>query len=230
MADVRVKDYFYCKSGMVLTNYHDLILAFKQYAEGNYPEHYKFHKSRHDYSNWLRDILSMGELAKKIDAEQNPKKVLEILKAERKVEGFDSMPEIGQESVADDVEIQQVDAEHAEELLSKVKKMKHSSFNPVVDEVSLGKLQDLYDALYSQISDYRRQGKDVFIPGLLLRNVKPKISYYKATQEKADFDNVIREIENIKQELKEAVQKEEPDLKQEIMSKVKELKEGEDGV
>lgn len=231
---VKPSQYFKCKNGIILTSLKDLEHEFKHYSKGIDIEDFVFHfkNNGNDYANWLRDVFLEGELAKKIRDENDPKKVYLIIKeflSEDEVK-----EEVKKEEFNEDVEIKPIESvnymDKSENMRERVKELKLKTQKPVADEQDITKLKDTYTLLYTQISDYRKQGKDMFIPALYLRNIKPKISYFEASGETTDYNTVIHAFEEVKKELKEALQLKEPNLKKEIMSEIDKLKEGEDGV
>lgn len=231
---VKSSQYFNCKSGLVLTSLHDLLHEFKHYSKGIDIEDFEFHfkNNGNDYANWLRDVFLEGELAKKIRDEKDPKKVYLILKeflgASNEPKKEEQKKEVKKEGF-EPLELESF-TDKSDAMQERVKNLKLKTRAPVAKEQDVSKLKDIYDLLYTEISEYRKQGKDVFIPALYLRNIKSKIAYFQASGETTDYNTVIHAFEEVKKELKEALQIKEPNLKKEIMKEVENSKEGENGV
>jgi ribosomal protein L10 len=237
MVNLDPKHYFKCKSGKILTSLIDLENEYDIYANNQNLEDYNFHKPRHDYSNWISDVFYEKELAIAISRANNPKDVKQILsdynskkqEAEIKEEVKEEV-KLTEPVIDDELELPSADeslGERAEEMKDRVKQIKLNSLSSFAKEEEVSRLKDEYDLLYSEISNYRKQGKDVFIPGLLIRNIKSKIKYFESSGTKSDYDFVINALNEVKKELKEALEIEEPDLKKEILEEVNRLKKEE---
>jgi hypothetical protein len=99
-----------------------------------------------------------------------------------------------------------------------VKKLKDKGyFNKKDYQETTTDIEEEYETLKMRISENRRKGKDMFIPDLKLRNIKPKIQYYLASQRPRDFDTIIALLDDIRLEIKDAEEQPEVDLKKEVL-------------
>ncbi|MCC7573997.1 hypothetical protein KO361_00190 [Candidatus Woesearchaeota archaeon] len=109
-------------------------------------------------------------------------------------------------------------AERAENLLEKTRNMKSNSYlNYEKQKETVSDLKDIYEELYSEISDYRKQGKDMFMPYMNLRLIKPKLSFLEVSNKEQDRRQVMKLLEGVKKEIKESVEREELNVKKEVL-------------
>jgi hypothetical protein len=109
-------------------------------------------------------------------------------------------------------------AERAEKLLEKTSSMKKNSYlNYEKQKETVSGLRDIYEELYSEISDYRKQGKDMFMPYMNLRLIKSKLSFLEVSNNEEDRRQVMKLLEGVKKEIKEAINIEEPNIKKEVL-------------
>ena len=210
------KEYFRCKNGVSLTSLVDLEVEFRKYSEGMALHDYKFHSQNkgNDYANWVEVVFNQPKLAEQIRQENEPAVIMKLLEdfnkpAEKKLKK-DNEKKL--ESYDDHL------LDKAEAMTLRLKELKKRTQAPLSSEEKGAKLIEAYDLLYSDISQNRKHGKDMFIPGLLIKNLKPKIKYYQASGDESDYKAVMRQIDDIRKEIKEALNKVEPDLEAEIMA------------
>jgi hypothetical protein len=89
-------------------------------------------------------------------------------------------------------------------------------------QVRVAHLNERLRELKTRISDARKAGKDSFIADMVLRNVNAKIKMAEVTREARDFDEVEQILKRAEEELKEAMQEKEVDVKKDIIQQLKE--------
>lgn len=111
----------------------------------------------------------------------------------------------------------------SEEKLDEVVELKKRIFKKSQDmssEIELA--NEEYAEIYGKISTARKQGKDMFIPELKLRNIKPKIKFLEASREQEDYEKVKQLLEDVRTEIEDEERYTPPNLKKEILDAVKE--------
>jgi len=116
-------------------------------------------------------------------------------------------------------------SERSEKLLEKTNKMKKKSYLQEEQVETISSLKDIYEETYSRIADYRKEGKDMFIPYMHLRLIKPKIHFLEITKDEKEQKKIKILLEEINEEIKEALQLEKPTLKEFILKKAGIIKE-----
>lgn len=241
------KKWFHCKSGRNLKSLEDFKRALRNEYASEHREAFIFHSknNNNDFANWIRDVIKESELAGRIRTIHKPEKTLELIKAyeeelknkEQKTEStnkdaekepvpeeFSKPPVIDENKSA----LQKIKeqaryySDLSDKIEERVKTMKNQSKkNPKQTTGMIEKIEDEYKKIYELISEERKNGTDVFIPGLRIRNVKPKIEYLKVTQNKSDYEEIKKIFQEIQEDIKEAREHQEPNLKKEIMNLVK---------
>ena len=69
LAKVPTEYVFWCHDGSIFTDLFDLIEGLKQMSDETFAYHSNLEK--HDFSNWIRDIMEDGELADALAAVAN---------------------------------------------------------------------------------------------------------------------------------------------------------------
>ena len=87
--------------------------------------------------------------------------------------------------------------------------------SPELNKIDEG-LQSRYEDLRSKISSLRRQGKEMLIPSLTLRQFPAKIALARSRREKIDFERVRILLEQVAFEIREAVDAKQVDVKSEV--------------
>ena len=88
-------------------------------------------------------------------------------------------------------------------------------------QARLGLQKEKLNELKSRISDARREGKDVFIAELLLRNINAKLKLAEVSGEDKDFKTVEEILRKAGLELEEALGEKELNVKKEIEEKLR---------
>ena len=113
-------------------------------------------------------------------------------------------------------------SERTEKLLEKTKAMKKKSYLDLEKQKeTVSDLMERYEELYSLISVYRKSGYDMFIPQMNLRLIKPKIHFLEVSDTLEERTKVRGLLDEVLEEVEEALKNEEPDLKKEILQKAK---------
>lgn len=95
-------------------------------------------------------------------------------------------------------------------------------------EVSLDKREKLLDQyafrlrdLHSEISEHRKEGKDLLMADCMLRNISSKMDWARHNGKSQDFEVIENVFEKVKEEIHDASQRKIVDIKQEIHERVK---------
>jgi len=86
-------------------------------------------------------------------------------------------------------------------------------------ETEIENLTTTLAELKEEISRLRKQGKDPFVADYLLRSVKSKIMYYKASEDKEDLLKIKRIFEDARKEIQHVKGSEVVDAKKEVYQK-----------
>jgi hypothetical protein len=111
-------------------------------------------------------------------------------------------------------------AESSEKMLEKTKTLKKNSYiDTEKQKETVSQLREKYEELYTTISEHRRQGKDMFMPYMHLRLIKPKLHFLEIsnkTEERIHINALLKEVEK---EIQEATTTKQLNLKEEILEK-----------
>jgi len=112
-------------------------------------------------------------------------------------------------------------SQSSENQLNKVKEMKnkiHKHSNDLLKELEL--VNEGYLEVYNKISEARKEGKDMFIPQLKLKNIKSKINFFEASKNIYDYEKIILLLKDIKQEIYDELNYNSPDIRKEILESI----------
>jgi len=156
-----------------------------------------------------------------------------IVKEEKKKEEKNNSPEnngnISRENIDSLKEDISNRSDRADKTFDRVKKIKHHSFyNKSEFEDSVEDVKERYEELASAVSSNRKEGLDMSIPTMILRNVHPKIVYFQVSQNKNDHDMITELLDEIAYEIKYAKSIKNKNLKEEIMKELGHSKEEKD--
>ena len=113
-------------------------------------------------------------------------------------------------------------SDRSEALLEKVRSLRKKSYLDLdKQKETVSDLTDRYEELYSLISVHRKSGHDMFIPQMKLRLVKPKIHFLEVSDTPEERAKVRGLLDEVLEEIEEALKIEEPDLKKEILEKAR---------
>jgi hypothetical protein len=218
------EEYFKCFNGKTLKNIQDLKDELQLIIQGKNTENFSHHVTpeRNDYATWLQNVFMKKRLAARVQSKRKPEDILRIINEydePKKKVGVSNRDKTGESVEEQKEEIRPVNVDKAEALLEKVKAMKAKTKagTPETIQEKISFLKEKLEALKQEITDARKNGKDMLIPSLLIKNVPPKISYYEASREQSDYHSAERLLADIKKEVDEALAQKEPDLKSEVM-------------
>lgn len=233
--NLQPEQWFYSMDGKILKNIHELKDVFNN-ASKHYDYAYDFHSNNNnnDYANWIENVFLIPGLAQKLRKTINPEQALKLLEEELKSNPnpVQVNTELKQKEIVVESEkslFQQ--SSNNDELKSSIEKFSQSS-EQKLDKINLMKkkityreekssfveeLEDLYDQAYHAIADSRKNGKDVFIASLKMRNIKPKISYYNITGNPEDYQKIKGLINDVFDEIMDANNYHPRDFKDEVL-------------
>lgn len=241
---------FYCENGMEFKSIRDLENALKNYSLEEQKKLFYFHtrNEKNDFSAWIEGVFGFKNLASQIFRIREPQELLNALKKYEsetlqknnlketipekkekiKIEGEQKKEEEIKGNA--DVSREKIDAlkqelnsrsDRVDKTFDRVKKLKqHSFYNKSEFEDTIEGLKERYEELARVISSHRKEGIDVSIPSMLLRNVHPKIIYFQVSQNKLDYDSIVEILDEIEQEIKYAKGVKDKNLKEEIMEEL----------
>jgi hypothetical protein len=188
-------------------SYRKLKNLYLEIPDENKEKKLKIKKGLFDYFKKIKTLQDelKKEIHKKHEAKSKKEKVLEK-EVEKKIE----TPEEFLERIS----------ESADKLLEKTKSMKKNSYiNIEKQKESTTSLRERYEDLYSKISDYRKKGRDMFVPYMHLRLIKPKLQFLEISNDAEDRATISSLLNEVEEDIKEAIDKFEPDLKKEVLTK-----------
>ena len=146
------------------------------------------------------------------------KKQIDEKKLAEKDNDYDSLKkEVGKKIETPQEFLERI-ANSAEKLAEKTKKMKKNSYmNIEKQKESTSTLREKYEDLASQISEHRKKGKDMFVPYMHLRLIKPKLQFLEVSNNAEERENISVLLKNVEEDIDEALEKFEPDLKKEVL-------------
>lgn len=244
--------YFYCDNGIILKSLENLRDFFDRAQKENHTS-FDFHvnNANNDFSNWIYGVFGLKELAEILreikdpyqaknvlqyflehqdDEKENNKLTVKTVKDEehKKVENEPEIKELENDKEYQNMNKDQKDivrhTKLSEMLLDKIKQVKKNITeykSEALDKVEV--LLDEYQNIYREISDARKNGKDVFIAQTKLKHIKPKIKYYELSGNIEDYDYIVNLLKDVKNELEEAKKYVEPDLKKEVIKGLEEV-------
>jgi hypothetical protein len=109
-------------------------------------------------------------------------------------------------------------SDRSEQTLDKLKKLKqHSFYNKTESEGTVEDIKERYNEISRAISEHRKEGQDMSIPSMMLRNAMPKINYFQISQNKEDYQKAGTLLDDIEQEIDYAKKIKSINLKEEIL-------------
>jgi len=90
-----------------------------------------------------------------------------------------------------------------------------------MQQARISGLREKLKELKDRISNARKLGKDPLIADLVLGNAAAKIKMAEVTNEQHDFEEVSKILKRAESELEEALNQEEPDVKKEVLEKLR---------
>lgn len=247
--DISEGEYFRVNSGPVLPSLLALRSYLRMIPQWQFDAHVNAQKN--DFANWTEHVFGEKELAERMrkctsreqmmweldDAFANVRMEKVIAdkyngqKPEKKV--------TGQAETADPIALQE-DAEFSKytqqivktnEDISKkyddvAQQLKNALLDPVPKDVEqrTEQLMNSYTELMGKISETRKQGKDAFIPALVIRPFLSKLSLAKITRDAKDFAMAQQVLDDAQRELAEAQSAVEVNVKKEIAALVEKMK------
>lgn len=209
--------------GVTMRNLEDFAEELRKFSPDYHINSFKFHMKNNgnDFANWIKDVLNDKKTAEKIRNLKTPEQVLQIIEetiAENTKKQFiDETPEITKKTPEFKIDKEkQTFIENSELMQEKMKQMKKNSRKNLTILQTKEILEEEYKTLITQLSDARKKGKDVFIPSLKIKNLKPKIQYAQITGKQEDIENVQNLMKNINQEIQECLEYEPPNIKKEV--------------
>jgi hypothetical protein len=175
---------------------------------------------------------------------EHPEKIPEIIKNDFAIKKEDTKSNINQKTAdlkidtksIDTTTVENIDTPQSMEKLKtqiserldrsdvqfdRVKKIKqHSFYNKADFEDSVEDIKTRYDEVNHSITEHRKEGKDMTIPAMMLRNVLPKINYFQISQNRPDYDKIVELLEDIEKEINYAKEFRPKNLKEEIMEAI----------
>lgn len=222
--EIRFEECFFCKDGHILRNLEDLKEEMRRFVSKQKSiDPFKFHlrDGRNDYASWIEGVFNIKDLAEMMRKTNTPEEIIKAIEAYE--ENQDVKPAKTQDVNEDDL-LKGIHerTDKSEAMYDKMKQMKKNSlYRKENFEDTVSKIHEEYEELKKDISEHRKEGKDMFIAYLKIRNIKPKIDYYQVSQNKDDLEKIESMLRDIRQEINDAIAYEEPDLKQEIMNEIK---------
>lgn len=230
--------YFYCDNGQAFRSIRELQKELANCSEERRKHLFELYvpSYKNDFANWIIGVFNEKELATRLYPIKDPKEFSKALtdyetelkkknepvqaKVEAKIE--EKPKEEKKENDFENTEKLKIQiserVDRADLQFDKVKKIKqHSFFNKAELEDTVEGLKNRYDEINHSITEHRKDGKDMSIPSMMLRNVLPKINYFQISQNKVDYDKIMELMDDIEKEVNYSKESKVKDLKNEIM-------------
>lgn len=228
-------EYFYFSGSKFLRSLQDLMNCMQDIDPNLFSVH--VNEQRNDFASWVRGVFGEPELAEELQKLSTPVEYYAFLKtflitknpdlARKRVEDVIKKERRGMSSrqIIDAAEEELEEAEEARE--AAIQKEKQEPRPETKSELKLATEEDRFaaviesfntrlDELKKKISVCRKEGKDAFIPDLMLRPAKAKISIAKVTKSPADLQAVEDIFLKTEEEIIEVEKTEPLNVKQEI--------------
>jgi hypothetical protein len=176
------------------------------------------HESKSEIKNEKKEIKNTSEQKNEIRKEIQNNEVSKMESATEQ-QTFEKLEprklDAAMEQVKDDVSKL---SDKSDAQFDRVKKLKkHSFYNKADFAESVEDIRNRFDEINHSISEHRKEGKDMSIPAMMLRNIFPKINYFQVSQNRADYDKIIELMEDVEREINYSKELKHKDLKEEIM-------------
>lgn len=229
--------FFWLKSGKGLRSVKELADAFPKMPDAEFSHHVHAHKN--DFALWVDQCLNEPVLAERLRTVHTKSDLQSIIynwiiqsqkpKPEPKKASKEPLNEDQGDVIHDPqafIKYHERDSVEKDALADRFDTMARTfeeHLNPETPErveKRIEMLQEEYEELRRKISDARREGKDCFIPELILKPFQSKMKYASVTQKEADFEVLDRLLVDARAELEEAVKHVGINVKDEIMKLV----------
>ncbi len=203
--------------------------------------------AKNDFAKWATDVYSnkrLTELFKKAQTKEQLAKALEDVirpedeKMEEEVRALKEQkadferPQMG----IDDEQFDEIRekyetknekiADRFDDVASRIEQSMKDDM-PQETENRIDGLKSRYEDIRQKITDLRKQGKDMFIPSLMLRMFLGNLSVAIITREADDFKKIDSLLDEVEQEMRDSISKPVVDVKREVlmMAGIKQEKE-----
>ncbi len=214
---------FYLENSSVLKNINEL-LSFLAGCSADEYQSKIFYKhvdsNKNDFANWIRHVFALDELASRIQQIKDPALMLsEINKyseecKKKREETFRIYADITnnlKREISDR-------SDFSEQAFDKINKLKQRMvYDKNQYAIAVETFREKYLELTRAITEHRKEGFDMLIPSLLLRNILPKIDYFQVSQNKDDEDHINILLDQVAQEINYAKSVLPKNLKQEVL-------------
>jgi hypothetical protein len=217
--------YFYTVDGKILTNVYQLLEYLINCGQGHYDHHVNI--SRNDFTNWLRDVFQLVDLARSVQSSGSKEQTIDILnkyfsdwEKKNSEEQNNVKTDTKKTVVINDIQPQKTESvkveinmpnknnnpatnfkEWSDEELEKFSKFGKPEREIPSEDEKVSYLKFESSELRNLIKDLRKSEKNTLIPDLLLRTVDSKIAYFALSKKKEDYDNIIKVFNDVKREL-----------------------------
>jgi len=228
------KHYFFCKNGEVLKSFQDFKSEIIKNTHNLNLENFHFHtnNNNNDYSNWLEHVFGASYLADKIRKLKDPSEFIQAIKEFETKQLNKNIPK--DNVIENDVSTQkekdffgeinkskkgfESHLESSEALLDKTKALKKRSKSIKSGNLeTISAIKERCAQFDEQISGFRKEGYDMLIPHLKMINIKSKIKYLPYSINKNDYHNINLLLDDIENDIKEALTEKKLDLKTQIL-------------
>ncbi|MGV8162918.1 MAG: hypothetical protein ACP5N2_06325 [Candidatus Nanoarchaeia archaeon] len=216
---------FFCENGVTFHTIRELKDALPSFTSPELMTIFNKHVTPHknDFAIWMGDVFGAYDLADKIYSINNPRQMFKVIEGYehelKATETFEKLSDVESskfmENLKNDISVR---SDKAELDFEKIKNLrKRSIYNKADTADSIESLKNTYADFQSRLSELRKEGKDVSIPVILLRNILPKISYYQVSQNIIERDNIFKLFEEVNREMEYASSLHELDIRKEIL-------------
>jgi len=156
---------------------------------------------------------------------ENEQKTAETTKEDNQKEITTEEPK-NMKEIEEDLKNLEELSERSEKMLEKTNGMKKKSYLQIKENSEvISELKNMYEEIYTRIADYRKEGKDMFIPYMHLRLIKQKIHFLEISKDEKEQNKIKILLEEVNEEIREALKNEQQTLKEFIIKKANIIKE-----
>jgi len=180
------------------------------------PKVFSSHASgdKNDFARWVEDVFEREDISRALRSVVTQKEMANLL--DDFVKKGRALEEMGTEEKHSLEEIYM----KSDELKDNIKELRASSEKITdIDQkftMDLEKIKARFDNIQEIISELRKEGKDMFIPNLLTKNVLSKLRYLEFAENEEDLKNCSKLLDEINKEIEEAKDAPVVDVKKEI--------------
>lgn len=209
---------FFVHEGPILEEVDDLRRCLPEMSDAQFRYHVS--EGKNDFSRWLSGIDGMEMIARSVRDARTREELIGILDgAGRFAQGKSPHGQMSDERFAS---LRDQYSARNEELQDRFERMAREIEESLQDKMpeeiedASEELEERYRSVRERMSDMRKQGKDVLLPTLMLKQFPSKLALARNTRERRDFELVKSLLAQAESELEEIHEKRDIDIKKDV--------------